>query len=178
MNKYLYFTNKDHLSSIFESSLIDGKKSKTSNTRCTILNGKKPVIAFVYNVEKISKSKCYITYPMDRFKEPVLIFKKILGIPLIPKMVTGLKIPTELSAITFDVKYEHHLTDWFLIDKNLPEKMYCESVSTRPLIITDIEEVNVKEALKVIGLVPPYVHFLDFFYHKYGILISKDYLID
>lgn len=182
MQKYLYLLHENDFDSIKKSLIIDNRKSTNSNFESggfVVDNNDKKIIAYIYEISEIKKSGCYITYPLEHlgFKTNY-VRTKIFGFIPFFKTVETLIIPPELKAIVFDIEDDFFLEKLYLYDYFLEEKLYCETVSSVPLMIKNLEEISIKTALQIIGMEEPYQHFIDTFKKRTGISITEDYLID
>lgn len=181
--KYLYFCTDETLASILKSKEIrkHEKNVKHVEKEYKTYNSKKQkIIAFVYNIEMISKSKCYISFPYDYLgKTETKMWRLLFGfLPIRFKMLSHI-LPKNGRAITFNIVNEDTIEHFYLYDKYIDGKMYCESVSTKPIKIENISEIQLTEAFEIIGLRPPYLSFpfQNFMHGEPKILISPDYKI-
>lgn len=178
--KYLYFCTDESLDSILKTQQIRRveKNIRFSDDNYQILKDGNIIQAFVYDIEMISKSKCYITFPFDHLGKFEIRKWKLLFwfIPWKVRLLAH-NLPKNGKAIVFEIRNEDDIEHHYMMDKQIKEKRYCESYSTKVLKIYNTEEIDFNDALSIIGIEYPYLSYPFQNWVQEGILISPDYKI-
>lgn len=166
MKEYLHFCRRENLAAILESKTIDRELSITkpldySNQKDIDYMGALKA-NFVYDTEKIQRSRCFLTYPFvfdEQGDEYILevVEKKLLWFRW--KSTIKTKIIKELHEkyacvvlLTDDIMLENYVRCTLRAHPQYDKILYCESYADKPIICSEVKEADLYIALGLIGI--------------------------